>query len=424
VLEVHYPIAQRRLDNGLRVLASHDPAAPGVAVNLWFTVGSADDPAAGSGLAHLFEHLMFAGSAHVAPGEHLALIQALGGTVNATTSFDRTNYFETVPTHAAELALWLEADRLASLTLDRTSLDTQREVVKEEKRQRYDNVPYGDQLELLLGLNFPAGHPYATPTIGSMDDLDAATLDSVRAFHEAWYRPETASLVVVGPLPDEEVFALADRSLGAVRHPVGPPGVAGRPAPLPAHRGEPRRTVRRPVPAAMLHLGWRTPPLGHPDEAAVQVALDVLGAGQACRLHRRLVRDDGLADTVGVMDFGLSRGSSLSTITARPRVGRDLGELEAAIVEELERLRRDGPTTAELDVALAGAEREWCAHLSTIDTRADQLNEAATLLGDAGAVNRWLSRLRAVRAADVARVTASWLAPEARAVLHYLAKEP
>ncbi|MGI5951992.1 MAG: M16 family metallopeptidase, partial [Brooklawnia sp.] len=199
-LDLHYAVDDSRLDNGLRVLVNPDPQAPGVAVNLWYRVGSADEPEGATGFAHLFEHLMFAGSANVASGEHLATVQAVGGSANATTSFDRTNYFETLGPEALELALWLEADRMASLNVDQVNLDTQREVVKEEKRQRYDNVPYGDMLELLLQLNFPAGHPYDHPAIGSMADLDAATLADVQQFYQRWYQPSGAVLTLSGPI--------------------------------------------------------------------------------------------------------------------------------------------------------------------------------------------------------------------------------
>ncbi|MDR0416591.1 MAG: insulinase family protein, partial [Propionibacteriaceae bacterium] len=174
-----YELHRHQLDNGLRVVVSPDPWVPVVAVNLWYDVGSAHESPGRTGFAHLFEHLMFAGAADVGPGEHLGALQALGGEVNATTSFDRTNYFETVPAGAAELALWYEAQRLGSLleAVDQTVLDTEREVVKEEKRQRYDNVPYGDVMELILGQVFPEGHPYRHTVIGSMDDLNAAGVE-------------------------------------------------------------------------------------------------------------------------------------------------------------------------------------------------------------------------------------------------------
>ncbi|MCL2316044.1 MAG: insulinase family protein [Actinomycetia bacterium] len=424
MLDVSYPIARVQLDNGLAVLASHDPLAPGIAVNLWYAVGSADDPAEATGLAHLFEHLMFAGSAGVASGEHLALVESLGGSANATTSFDRTNYYETLPVHAFRLALWLEADRLGSLTLDQGNFDTQRSVVQEEKRQRFDNVPYGDQLALLLKLNFPSGHPYARPPIGSMAHLDAASLSQTRAFHQAWYRPDRASLVVVGPLADDEVFAQAERYLGRIPLPGGPGGTPAPVEPLPPHEGVPRLRVQRNVPSAAVHLCWRTPPLGHADEDAVALALDILAAGQACRLHRTLVRDKEAAEAVGVNDFGLARGTSLSCLVARPRAGHDLDELEEAMLDAVRDLGRDGPSAQELDRAQAAAEREWFSQLATIDTRADQLNEDLTLLGDPGRINRRIASLHAVTAEDVAHAAATWLDPSGRAVLDYETEVP
>ncbi|MEZ5202716.1 MAG: pitrilysin family protein, partial [Micropruina glycogenica] len=186
---VHYPLHQATLDNGLRVIVNPDPSVPVVAVNLWYDVGSRDERPGRTGLAHLFEHLMFEGSANVTSGEHLATVQSVGGSANATTWFDRTNYFETVPTGALDLALWLEADRLASLQVTQHNLDNQRDVVMEEKRQRYDNVPYGDVMLHLVQLTFPADHPYGHPTIGSMDDLAAATLDDAKAFFATHYAP-------------------------------------------------------------------------------------------------------------------------------------------------------------------------------------------------------------------------------------------
>ena len=192
-----YPIVQRTLGNGLRVVASPDHQTPTVAVNLWYDVGSRDEEPGRTGFAHLFEHLMFQGSTHVPSGQHIGLLQAAGASVNATTWFDRTNYFETLPTGGLDLALWLEADRLGTLldALTQESLDNQREVVKEEKRQRYDNVPYGDAMELLNALTFPPDHPYGHTTIGSMDDLNAATLEQLD------------SLPGVGPVTAQKILA-------------------------------------------------------------------------------------------------------------------------------------------------------------------------------------------------------------------------
>jgi len=394
---------------------------PGAAVNLWYGVGSADDPPGASGFAHLFEHLMFAGSAHVGDGQHTLMLEALGGLSNATTSSDRTNYFETVPTGALDLALWLEADRLASLRVSRTALNTQRAVVHEEKRQRYDNQPYGDQLALMLGLAFPSDHPYAVPTIGSMSDLDAASLDDVRAFHARWYRPDNASLVVVSPLDVDEVFKLADRYLGAVPAVDAPPPSPAAPPHLPPITGVPRLRVVRPVPRSVLHLMWRTPPLTHPDRAAVAMVFDILASGQACRMHRDLVRDRGVAQSVGASDFSFARGTSLGLLTAPPATEGDLAPLEQAIVEHLDALAATGPTQAELQRAQAQLERDWFAELSSAGDRADAINEAAVTWGDPDCVNQHLDRWLCVTADDVQRAAGTWLNTDNRAVFEYVA---
>jgi len=411
-------LASRTLDNGVRVTASRDTRSPGAAVNLWFRVGSADEAPGARGFAHLFEHLMFAGSAHVR-GDHTEILEALGGLSNASTTADRTNYFETVPPGALPLALWLEADRLASLRVSRPALATQRAVVHEEKRQRYDNQPYGDQLELLLDLVFPAGHPYATPTIGSMSDLDAASLDDVRAFHTTWYRPDNLSLVIVSPLEDDEVFTLADKYLGAVPPASGAPPEPARLTALPALTGVPRLGVTRPVPRSVLHLLWRTPPAGHPDRPAVAMALDVLASGQACRLHRDMVRESGLAEAVGAMDFGFTRGTSLSGISVQPQAGVELARLEDAMLDHLSKLAAEGPTSEELRRVQAQIERDWFAELAGVGDRADAINEAAVVWDDPGHINQHLDEWAAVTAADIARAATRWLSPDARAVLEY-----
>lgn len=235
-----WPIETTRLDNGLRVVVSEDRTAPAVAVNLWYDVGSRHEPAGQTGFAHLFEHLMFEGSVNVAKTEHMKLIQGAGGSLNATTNPDRTNYFETVPAEHLELALWLEADRMGGLVpaLTQETLDNQRDVVKNERRQRYENVPYGDAWLRLLPLLYPPGHPYHHATIGSMADLNAADLATFQAFHATYYAPNNAVLTVVGDAPAAEVFALADKYFGGLAPrldiPAAPDGrtvpATGRPA--------------------------------------------------------------------------------------------------------------------------------------------------------------------------------------------------
>ncbi|HSN43090.1 MAG TPA: pitrilysin family protein [Propionibacteriaceae bacterium] len=416
-LLLHYPIAEHTLGNGLRVLVNADPASPAVALNLWYGVGSADEAASRTGFAHLFEHLMFQGSANVASGDHLASMQAAGGHVNATTSFDRTNYFETTPPGALELALWLEADRMESLTVDQTNLDNQRDVVKEEKRQRYDNVPYGDVLQLLLALHFPEDHPYHHTPIGSLAHLDAAHLGDVQGFYHAWYTPSDATLVISGAVNQDAAFALVEAAFGHI--PGRPAPHHARPEALPAHHGVPRAVVRRPVPRDAVHVGWRTPPITHPEHLAVAQALSILGDGQSARLHRLLVRDQELSEGIGTAEFDLARGTSLALVSARAREGVDIARLEHAVVTEVERLGAEGPTTAELDRIHAGYERDWLLELASLDSRADQINSYAVLHGHAQGVNTHLAEYLSVSPEDVAKAARDWLTPSACAVLDY-----
>ena len=216
VADIAYPIAERTLANGLRVVVSEDHTVPTVTVNLWVGVGSRHEPAGRTGFAHLFEHLMFQGSRNVKSGEHFSALMAEGGRLNATTWFDRTNYFETIPKGALELALWLEADRHGHLldAVTQENLDNQRDVVKEEKRQRYDNVPYGNALVDVYATVFPEGHPYHHPTIGSMEDLDAASLEDVHAFFRHYYGPNNAVLTIVGDVEPEDAFAKVETYFG------------------------------------------------------------------------------------------------------------------------------------------------------------------------------------------------------------------
>src|SRR5918998_5463723 len=260
---MHIPVVHftdERLANGLRLIVAEDHLAPVAAVNVWYDVGSKHEQPGKTGFAHLFEHVMFQGSRNVAKAEHIALIQAAGGTMNGTTWLDRTNYFETMPAHQLELALWLEADRMGSLlaALDDESMENQRDVVKNERRQRYDNVPYGTAFEKLTALAYPEGHPYHHTPIGSMADLDAATLEDARAFFRTYYAPNNAVLSVVGDIDPEQTLAWIEKYFGSI------PGHDGKPAPrdgtLPEIIGEQlREVVEEEVPARALMAAYRLP---------------------------------------------------------------------------------------------------------------------------------------------------------------------
>ncbi len=414
---VRFALHSTVLDNGLRVVVNPDPTVPVVAVNLWFDVGSRDEQPGRTGLAHLFEHLMFEGSVNVAAGEHLAIVQGVGGSANATTWFDRTNYFEIVPTHALDLALWLEADRLASLQLTQETLDNQRAVVLEEKRQRYDNVPYGDVLIHLIGMTFPEGHPYSHPTIGSMDDLAAADLGDVRAFFATHYAPDNAVLTIVGDVTPDSATARAASYLGAV--PSAPRPARPATEPLPPLTGLPRVEVSADVPADASYLTWRLPARDAGEFAAVELALAILGDGQTSRLHRRLVRTDTIAEGAGASALGLIGGNSIGFAQARALPGVVAEQLETAMVEEIERFLADGPSAAEVDRAKAQFEREWLEQLGRFDSRADLIGCYATLYGDPELINRRLDEVLGVTVTQVAEAARRYLRPEHCAVLSY-----
>jgi predicted Zn-dependent peptidase len=419
-----YPIVQRILGNGLRVISSPDHLAPSVAVNLWYDVGSRDEEPGRTGFAHLFEHVMFQGSAHVASGQHIALLQAAGAVVNATTWFDRTNYFETLPSGGLELALWLEADRMGTLlnALNQENLDNQREVVKEEKRQRYDNVPYGDVMELLNTLTFPIDHPYGHTTIGSMEDLDAATVEDVHAFFRRHYVPNNAVLSIVGDVEPDDAFERADIYFGHLE--PGQPPDKPEARPLDSLSGLPRTEASGKVPADAVYLTWRLPAHGDSDFDALDLAFSVLGHGQTSRLHKHLVRRTEQAESTAASTMGLIGGNSFGFSYARARDGVSPERLEQEMVELIEVLITDGPTEDELRRAKAQFERHWLHELARVDSRADALGEYATLHGDPSLINSRIADISAVDRADVQRAAQQWFLPEQRATLIYRQEAP
>ena len=417
------PLLRHTLDNGLRLVVSEDHLAPVVAVNVWYDVGSRHERGGRTGLAHLFEHLMFQGSRNVGPAEHFSLLQGVGATLNGTTSFDRTNYFEAVPTHAYELALWLEADRMGTLldALTQENLDNQRDVVKNERRQRYDNVPYGTAWEQLFALLYPEGHPYHHLPIGSMADLDAASLDDCRDFFTRHYAPANATLTVVGDVDPDEVVKRVEYYFGDIptlaEVPDAPDGTIG-----PRSEGV-VATTHEEVPAETRYEVFRIPPERTVDNDAVEVAMQVLAGGGASRLVRRLVREEQVATAVQAGAQGLVGGTDVAVIVSRAASGQSLDDLAAGVEDEVARLAADGPTDEEIERARARLTHDWLDQLGTAMGRADVLNRYETLHGDAALVDEVLPRLEAVTAADVQRVTAAHLTPTNRAVLEYRTAE-
>src|SRR5688500_9166123 len=417
--QLGYPIVQHSLANGLRVISSPDHIAPSVAVNLWYDVGSRDEEQGRTGFAHLFEHVMFQGSAHVVSGQHIALLHAAGAVVNATTWFDRTNYFETLPTGGLDLALWLEASRMGTLldALTQENLNNQREVVKEEKRQRYDNVPYGDVMELLNTLTFPPDHPYGHTTIGSMEDLDAATLEDVHAFFRRHYVPNNAVLSVVGDVEPDDAFERAEIYFGQLR----PGAQPAKPEadPLQPLSGAPRTETSGKVPADAVYLSWRLPARGSLVFDALDLAFSILGHGQTSRLHKQLIRRTEHAESTGASTMGLIGGNSFGFAYARARDGISADQLEQETVEVIDKLINDGPTEDELRRAKAQFERHWLHELARVDSRADALGEYATLHDDPTLINSRIAEVTAIDGEDVQEAMRQWFRPDQRASLIY-----
>ncbi len=425
MVAISYPLAERTLANGLRVIVSEDHSVPTVTVNIWVRVGSRDEVPGRTGFAHLFEHLMFQGSRNVGANEHFSALYDVGGRLNATTWFDRTNYFETIPRGALELALWLEADRHGRLldAVTQENLDNQRDVVKEEKRQRYDNAPYGNALRDVYATVFPEGHPYHHPTIGSMADLEAATLADVHEFYATHYGPNNTVLTLVGDVTPDEGFAAAERYFGPLPA-SATPRVDGLIPPLPSLPAPVRFERHEQVPNDRIYVGLRLPADATDDFHACAVALDVLGGLSSSRLVERLVRAEQAATGLSAHPMGLSGGVSLGLISADVAAGFEPEAIEAAICAELERFAVEGPTAEELEATLAETERAWLSALAAQDERADHISHYAALHDDPGYVNTFLDRIAALTAEEVRRAAATWLRPQARAVVIYRVAAP
>lgn len=413
-----------RLANGLRLIVAEDHLAPVAAVNIWYDVGSKHEQPGKTGFAHLFEHVMFQGSRNVGKAEHIALVQAAGGTMNGTTWLDRTNYFETVPSHQLELALWLEADRMGTLldALSQENLDNQREVVKNEKRWSYDNRPYGSWNEKLQAHLFPPDHPYHHSTIGSMEDLDAASLDDVQAFFRTWYAPNNAVLSVVGDVDSGQVRAWTERYFGPIPANPSIPGLGDLSLPA-TLGGERRETVPDKVPLPRIYVGFRASAFGDPRMDALDVASQILAGGKGSRLHKRLVRQERIAQDVALFTLGFVGGASITAGWATVRPGVGIERVERAFHEELERLATDPVSDDELARARALIEADELGALSRVEERADRLSMYATLFDEPERINRTLARYLSVSAMDIQEAAAATLRPDNRVVLTYVPEQ-
>ena len=388
------------LANGLRVIFHTDRSSPLVAVNLWYHVGSKDEVPGRTGFAHLFEHLMFMGSRHAPYPSFDAIMESWGGHNNGTTSNDRTNYYEIGPRNLLETFLWLEADRLATLAevITDEELEKQLKVVQNERRQSYENRPYGRTELAIPEAMYPADHPYHWPTIGSHADLEAATVDDVRAFFDRFYRPSNASLVVAGDF---------DPAAGArARRPVLRLAAEARAAQRAPHPATPRLaadveiSLTDRVQLPRLRLAWHTPALFAPGDADLDLAAHVLGGGKSSRLYRALVFEKRIAQDVFAYQGSQMLGSVFHVgATAKP--DHDLTEIGAAVDAEIARLAAEGPTEAELARARNTHLADFYKGLDHLQTRADLLNHYQYLLGDPDGVGRDVARYADATCASV-----------------------
>ena len=402
------PSQTRTLDNGLVVIVSSDHGAPGVAVDLRYHVGSKDEEPGRTGFAHLFEHLMFMGARHVPYPKFDTLMEAVGGTNNAFTSNDVTNYYEAGPANLLETFLWMEADRLATLGQEMTQekLEAQRKIVLNERRQTYENRPYGLAHLALEEHLFPEGHPYHWPVIGSAKDLEAARLGDVTGFFARWYIPRNAILAIVGDVEPEVAFAAAEKKLGWIPGPAAPPRKTVAPAPLP--RDE-RVQLTDQVELPRVLLGWQSPGAATQGDADFDLLGVILGRGKASRLHERLVHRDRLAAEVSAgQETRELQGTFQIDLLAGP--GHSNAELLAAADEELRRLAAAGPTQAEVDSARTRIYSDAARGLEGLVQRATRLTAYQLDFGKADGLAADLGRYEKATTGSVREAARALLA--------------
>jgi len=419
---VNLPFTKHTLDNGLDVLLHEDHACPIVAVNLWYHVGSKNERPGHTGFAHLFEHLMFEGSQHHDRGFFQPL-QGAGATLNGSTNADRTNYWEVVPTGALELALWMESDRMGYLlpALTEAKFSNQRDVVLNERRQNYENRPYGLAPMALLAALFPPDHPYHWTTIGEIADLEAVGLEEVHAFFRRYYHPGNASIALAGDIDADGALALVDAHFGEIERgaDVEPVRVS---ATLP---GDVRIRFEDRVELPRLYLAWLSPAMFAEGDADLDLATDLLANGKTSRLYRRLVFEERMATDVSAAQNSREiAGYAQITATAAP--GHTLGEIEGVILDEIVRLTSEGPTDGEIERGRIQAESQFVFRLQTVGGfggKSDQLNAYNVFKGDPAYFQRDLERYQVVTAESLRLAVARYLDPGRRVTLSIVPRD-
>ena len=412
------PYTQFTLGNGLDVILHEDHSVPLVAVDAWYHVGSAREKPGRTGFAHLFEHIMFEGSGHVPEGDFDNWLEAAGGDNNGSTDNDRTNYWETVPSNAIELALFLESDRMGYLldAMGPEKVNGQRDVVKNERRQSYENRPYGMAFLKLPEEMYPPTHPYHWPVIGSMEDLTAASYEDVVQFFKSYYGPNNTTLVVAGDIDPVETRRLVEKWFSDV--PRGAP-VAPLAAPPAVLAGEKRITLEDKVQLPQLFIAWHTPPYFHPGDEAMDVLARVLASGKNSRLYKRLVYDLQIAQDVSASQNSGALGS-MFLVTATAREGHGLSEIEKVIGEELAKLESEPPAIRELERAVNQIESAFYGALERVGGfggKADRLNLYEFYTGRPDYFTEDLARYTSLDPRDLQSAARTYLRDDARVVL-------
>jgi zinc protease len=411
---IKIPFETYKLPNGLTVILSVDKTTPTVAVNLWYHVGSKNEIPGRTGFAHLFEHVMFTGSGNVPYGLHDKLTEGVGGNNNGSTTNDRTNYYETIPANYLESALWLESDRMGFLLdkLDIEKLNAQRDIVKNERRQSYDNRPYGRVSEIFSAAMYPKGHPYSWPVIGSMVDLSAASESDVKDFFRLYYAPNNATLAVVGDFDPVQAKAWITKYFGGL--PQGKP--VTRPSVAPAQLGASKRLVYEDrVQVPRLYIQWPTVGMKQEDAYALDVLSSILSGSRTARITKALVYDSQVAANVGASQNS-AEDVGVFQFIADPRPNHTLTELELAVDQVIQKLIAEGPTADELQKAKAGLELDFLRGLESNLGKANQLNNGAVFFSNPGYFSTEYEKTLAVTIADVKRVAQKYLG-SARIVL-------
>jgi zinc protease len=404
---------EHKLDNGLRVILSEDHSVPIVAVNVWYHVGSGYEEKGRSGFAHLFEHMMFEGSENVDKTEHFKLISRAGGSMNGSTTEDRTNYFETLPANNLALGLWLEADRMRSLIITSEKFENQRETVKEERRQGIDNQPYGEAFLVSDTLNYD-WWPYSHTVIGRMVDLDAAEVTDVQAFFDKYYKPSNAVLTVVGDIDPKKTMKLVEKYFSDIPGDKPIPKLSGTEK---VNKGERRQIVDSPkanVPA--IFVGYVCPPHNDADMPALQLLNGILTDGESSRMHKRLVKDEEAA--FGVFGFVDGRlGPSLFRLIGAANAGVDIGVVEDLMQEEVVKVQTDGVTEEELEKAKIQFKKNFITGRQTCMQKAESLQHYAFFHDDLAEINTDIDRYMAVTTEDIKRVANKYLQVANRTVV-------